>query len=33
MYSCALWSGVEGGIQGDLEMGPTPARDLKAAQR
>jgi cyclopropane-fatty-acyl-phospholipid synthase len=31
MYSCALWSEGEGGIHGDLEMGPTPG-DLEAAQ-
>ncbi|KAF5346905.1 hypothetical protein D9758_010132 [Tetrapyrgos nigripes] len=32
MYSCALWSDAEGGVRGDLEMGPTPG-DLEAAQR
>jgi cyclopropane-fatty-acyl-phospholipid synthase len=32
MYSCALWSEAEGGVRGDLEMGPTPG-DLEAAQR
>jgi cyclopropane-fatty-acyl-phospholipid synthase len=32
MYSCALWSEAEGGIRGDLEMGPTPG-DLETAQR
>ena len=31
MYSCALWSEAEGGVRGDLEMGPTPG-DLEAAQ-
>ena len=30
MYSCALWSEAEGGVCGDLEMGPTG--DLEAAQ-
>ncbi|KAE9399100.1 cyclopropane-fatty-acyl-phospholipid synthase [Gymnopus androsaceus JB14] len=32
MYSCALWDESEGGVRGDLEMGPTPG-DLEAAQR
>jgi hypothetical protein len=32
MYSCALWDDAEGGIHGDLEVGPTPG-DLEAAQR
>ncbi|KAF9076707.1 Mycolic acid cyclopropane synthetase-domain-containing protein [Rhodocollybia butyracea] len=32
MYSCALWDEAEGGVRGDLEMGPTPG-DLEAAQR
>ena len=32
MYSCALWSEAEGGVRGDLEVGPTPG-DLEAAQR
>lgn len=32
MYSCALWSEAEGGVRGDLEMGPVPG-DLEAAQR
>lgn len=31
MYSCGLWSEAEGGVRGDLEMGPTPG-DLEAAQ-
>jgi hypothetical protein len=31
MYSCALWSEAEGGVRGDLEMGPNPG-DLEAAQ-
>ncbi len=31
MYSCALWSEAEGGVRGDLEIGPTPG-DLEAAQ-
>ena len=31
MYSCALWSEEEGGVRGDLEMGPSPG-DLEAAQ-
>ncbi|KAL4082160.1 Mycolic acid cyclopropane synthetase-domain-containing protein [Scleroderma yunnanense] len=31
MYSCALWSESEGGVRGDLEIGPTPG-DLEAAQ-
>ncbi|KAF5331734.1 hypothetical protein D9611_007586 [Ephemerocybe angulata] len=31
MYSCGLWSQEEGGVRGDLEMGPTPG-DLEAAQ-
>jgi cyclopropane-fatty-acyl-phospholipid synthase len=32
MYSCALWGEAEGGVRGDLEMGPTPG-DLESAQR
>lgn len=32
MYSCGLWSDAEGGVRGDLEMGPTPG-DLEAAQK
>ena len=32
MYSCALWGNAEEGVQGDLEVGPTPG-DLEAAQR
>jgi cyclopropane-fatty-acyl-phospholipid synthase len=32
MYSCALWTPQEGGVRGDLEMGPFPG-DLEAAQR
>lgn len=32
MYSCALWGESEGGVRGDLEVGPTPG-DLEAAQR
>ena len=31
MYSCALWSEAEGGVRGDLEMGPSPG-DLETAQ-
>ncbi|KAF8885275.1 S-adenosyl-L-methionine-dependent methyltransferase [Mucidula mucida] len=31
MYSCALWGESEGGVRGDLELGPTPG-DLEAAQ-
>ncbi|KAG2014033.1 cyclopropane-fatty-acyl-phospholipid synthase [Coprinopsis cinerea AmutBmut pab1-1] len=31
MYSCALWGENEGGVRGDLELGPTPG-DLEAAQ-
>ncbi|KAF8898158.1 cyclopropane-fatty-acyl-phospholipid synthase [Gymnopilus junonius] len=31
MYSCALWSETEGGVRGDLDMGPSPD-DLEAAQ-
>ncbi|PPQ81073.1 hypothetical protein CVT25_014536 [Psilocybe cyanescens] len=31
MYSCGLWSEAEGGVRGDLEMGPSPG-DLEAAQ-
>ena len=31
MYSCALWGEAEGGVRGDLEMGPSPG-DLEAAQ-
>ena len=32
MYSCALWDDEEGGVRGDLDMGPMPG-DLEAAQR
>jgi cyclopropane-fatty-acyl-phospholipid synthase len=32
MYSCALWSGSEGGVRGDLEVGLTPG-DLESVQR
>jgi cyclopropane fatty-acyl-phospholipid synthase-like methyltransferase len=32
MYSCALWDDAEGGVRGDLEVGPNPG-DLEAAQR
>jgi cyclopropane-fatty-acyl-phospholipid synthase len=32
MYSCALWDEAEGGVRGDLELGPTPG-DLESAQR
>ncbi len=32
MYSCALWDESEGGVRGDLEIGPFPG-DLEAAQR
>ncbi|THH30815.1 hypothetical protein EUX98_g3372 [Antrodiella citrinella] len=32
MYSCALWSEAEGGVNGDLESGPF-AGDLEAAQQ
>ncbi|TFK22195.1 putative cyclopropane fatty acid synthase [Coprinopsis marcescibilis] len=32
MYSCALWGEAEGGVRGDLQMGPTPG-DLESAQR
>ncbi|KAJ2918237.1 hypothetical protein MD484_g2159, partial [Candolleomyces efflorescens] len=32
MYSCALWSQEEGGVRGDMELGPMPG-DLEAAQR
>ncbi|KAF9032643.1 putative cyclopropane fatty acid synthase [Hymenopellis radicata] len=32
MYSCALWDDAEGGVRGDLDLGPTPG-DLEAAQR
>jgi cyclopropane-fatty-acyl-phospholipid synthase len=32
MYSCALWGEAEGGVRGDLELGPTPG-DLESAQR
>ena len=32
MYSCALWDDAEGGVRGDLTIGPTPG-DLEAAQR
>ncbi|PPQ68356.1 hypothetical protein CVT26_005919 [Gymnopilus dilepis] len=31
MYSCALWSEAEGGVRGDLDVGPKPG-DLEAAQ-
>ena len=31
MYSCALWSDEEGGVNGDLVSGPTPG-DIEAAQ-
>jgi cyclopropane fatty-acyl-phospholipid synthase-like methyltransferase len=31
MYSCALWSEAEGGVRGDLDMGPISG-DLEAAQ-
>lgn len=31
MYSCALWGENEGGVRGDLDMGPTPG-DLESAQ-
>lgn len=31
MYSCALWSDAEGGVRGDLDIGPQPG-DLEAAQ-
>lgn len=31
MYSCALWSEAEGGVNGDIESGPFPG-DLEAAQ-
>lgn len=31
MYSCALWGNSEGGIDGDLDMGPQTG-DLEAAQ-
>lgn len=31
MYSCALWTEAEGGVRGDLDMGPIPG-DLEAAQ-
>jgi len=31
MYSCALWSHEEGGVRGDLDVGPMPG-DLEAAQ-
>ena len=31
MYSCALWDEPEGGVRGDLEIGPVPG-DLEAAQ-
>lgn len=31
MYSCALWDEAEGGVRGDLELGPSPG-DLEAAQ-
>lgn len=31
MYSCALWSEAEGGVRGDLEVGPSPG-DLETAQ-
>lgn len=32
MYSCALWGEQEGGVDGDLTVGPTLG-DLEAAQR
>ena len=32
MYPCALWSEAEGGVRGDLEVGPTP-EDLEAANQ
>ncbi|ESK87957.1 cyclopropane-fatty-acyl-phospholipid synthase [Moniliophthora roreri MCA 2997] len=32
MYSCALWGDPEGGVRGDLEIGPTPG-DLESAQK
>jgi cyclopropane-fatty-acyl-phospholipid synthase len=32
MYSCAIWSNAEGGVNGDLDSGPSPG-DLEAAQR
>ena len=32
MYSCALWDEAEGGVRGDLEIGPSPG-DLESAQR
>ncbi|KAF9268395.1 cyclopropane-fatty-acyl-phospholipid synthase [Marasmius fiardii PR-910] len=32
MYSCALWDDAEGGVRGDLTIGPTPG-DLEAAQK
>ncbi|KAI0699807.1 cyclopropane fatty acid synthase [Cytidiella melzeri] len=32
MYSCALWSADEGGVDGDLRSGPRPG-DLESAQR
>jgi len=28
MYTCALWSEAEGGVRGDLEIGPTDAAEL-----
>ena len=31
MYSCALWSEEEGGVNGDLVSGPTRG-DIEAAQ-
>lgn len=31
MYSCALWSDAENGVNGDLIVGPTEG-DLEAAQ-
>ena len=32
MYSCALWGEAEGGVRGDVELGPNPG-DLESAQR
>ena len=31
MYSCARWAEAEGGVDGDLLLGPTPG-DLESAQ-
>jgi len=31
MYSCALWGEKDGGVRGDLDLGPVPG-DLEAAQ-